>query len=708
MATLQKIRNRAGVLVAGIIGLALLAFILGDLLSSGRSIFSGRQLEVAKIDGNSINIMNYNKKIDELTNFYKLTYNISNLDMQTIESIRDEIWRTTIRDIVLGKAYNKLGIQVSNDELKTMLMGDSLNTILVDEPHPVVRRMFTNPETGEFNRAQMVSYFEAISNKAYADEKKRWIFLENQIVEERLSVKYFALVRQGIQPSKLDAKFAAQENSNTVDFSFVFKNFNTIPDDGINVTSAEIENYYNEHKESFKQDDARSIEYVVFELLPSKKDDDYARENVTQSRQSFERSDNPISFVNNNSDKPYLDKNYGKTELSQVISDSIFNAKPGFVTGPFFEGSSYKLVRLLENISISDSVRARHILISLSVQRDDVRAKAIADSLKLLIDKGADFNSLARQFSADDSNKAIGGDLGWFTEGKMVKPFSDACFSAQTGEVKVVKTNYGYHIVKLEATSPKVKKVKVAIMEREVVASDETTQEIYSRVVAFAAGAVNIDSFRNICRKENITPRFATDFSPSEKTLPGLENAREIIRWAYENKKGKISTIFDLSDKYIVACLIGEKKKGYAPVENVKPEIEIVLKKQKKLEKLSLDVKTKIASAANINEVSRLLTNDVTEAAKVRYINPYINGVGLEPVVVIKAFEMPLNQLSAPIIGENGVFVIVVNGVDKPENPDLLSSKSRLKYTFSNRATYEGYEALQEHANIVDNRIKFF
>jgi peptidyl-prolyl cis-trans isomerase D len=708
MATLQNIRNRAGVLVAGVIGLSLLAFILGDLLSSGRSIFSGKRLEVAEIDGTSVNIMKYNQKIEELSNFYKATYNIGNLDMATLESIRDEIWRTTVRDVILGKAYKNLGIGVGNDELKTMLLGDSINNVLVDEPHPIVRRMFTNPETNEFNRAQMVSYFEAISNPVYKDEKKRWIFLENQIVEERQNLKYFNLVRQGIQPSDLDAKYSAQENGNTVDFSYVLSSFNTIPDEGISLTDDEIQNYYNEHKESLRQPDARSVEYVVYELLPSQKDDDYAHEFISQSKQAFIRSDNPILYVNNNSDKPYIDKNYGRSDLSPVISDSIFNAKPGFIAGPYFENSSYKLVRLMEIISVSDSVRARHILISLSVQRDEPRAKVIADSLKQLIDKGSDFNKLALQYSADQGNKSIGGDLGWFKEGKMVKPFSDACFSAKPGEVIVVKTNYGYHIVKLEAQSPKTKKVKIAILEREVIPSDETTQEIYSRAVSFTAAAKNVDEFRNLCKKENITPRFATDFGPNEKTLPGLENAREIIRWAYENKQDKISNIFDMSNKYIIAALTSVKEKGFAPPESVKSEIEVSLKKQKKLEKLSTDIKTKIASVNNINEVSRILGKELAEAVKVRYINPYINNVGIEPVVVACAFDLPPGQLSKPIIGENGVFVLVVNSVDKPASPDIISAKLRLKYMYKSRVTYEGYEALQEKAKIVDKRIKFF
>lgn len=712
MATLQKIRNKGGVWAAGLIGFALLAFILSDLFSSGSKIFSGKRLEVAEVDGNSVNIMDYNQKIDELSEFYKRSYNIQNLDNQTLESIRQETWRNTLREIILGKAYKSLGVNVSNDELITMLQGDSINSggvnVIMDEPHPIIKNWFTNPETGEFNRFQMVNYFNAISNPAYKEEQKRWIFLENQIVEERMSQKYFTMVTKGIQPSKLDAKYYAKESGSTVDFSFVYENFTTIPDNQVTVSASEIEDYYNNHKNEYKQVDARSIEYVVFELLPSQKDDDNARSFVTDSRTAFQRAESGITFVNTNSDKPYLDKNYSKSELSPVVADSLFNATPGFVTAPYFENGAYKISRLVEFTNVPDSVKARHILISLSVQRDDNRAKEIADSLKNLIDKGASFDQLALDFSADENNKKIGGDLGWFTEDRMVKTFAEPCFNGKSGDLMVVKTNYGYHVVKIEAQSPKVKKAKVAILEREVTASDETSQEIYSRAVAFAAKSTDMAKFRSAYEAEKITPRFATDFGPSENALPGLESSREIIRWAFENKKGAVSQIFDLTDRYVIATLTDVKVKGIAPLESVKTEIETTLKKEKKMAKLASEMKSKIASATSIDAAASALGKQVTDAVQVRFTNPYVTGIGLEPVVVAKALTMKEGQLSSPIIGSNFVFVIQVKNAGSSVQSDLASAEFRLKYGLSNRVSYEGYEALQDKAEVKDQRIKFF
>jgi peptidyl-prolyl cis-trans isomerase D len=712
MATLQKIRNKGGIFAAGLIGFALLAFILSDLLSSGNKIFSGKKLEVAEVDDNSISIIDYNKKIDELSEFYKMSYNMQNLDNQTLESIKEETWKTTVREVILGKSYKKLGINVSTDELITMLQGDSINqggrNVIMDEPHPIIKSWFTNPETGEFNRFQMINYFNAISNPAYKEEQKRWIFLENQIVDERLSQKYFTLVRKGIQPSKLDVKYFAQDAGTSVDFSYVYENFTSIPDDQVTVTPAEISKYYEQHKNEFKQVDSRSIEYVVFELLPSEIDDENAKSYVVDSKTPFQRAESAITFVNTNSDKTYSDRNYSKSDLSPVIADSIFEGKPGFVAGPYFENGSYKLARIIEFTNVPDSVKARHILISLSVQRDETRAKEIADSLKTLIDRGADFNLLARDFSADENNKKIGGDLGWFTEARMVKPFADASFSGNTGDVMVVKTSYGYHVVKIEAQSPRVRKAKIAFLEREVVSSDQTNQEIYSKAVAFAAKSTDLAKFRSEYQTERITPRFATDFGPNELTLSGLESSREIIRWAFENEKGAISQIFDLSDRYVVAALADVKLKGFAPMESVKVQIETALKKEKKMAKLASEMKSKIASASNIEDVAVALGKQTAEAQKVRFVNPYVDPIGAEPVVVSNALNLNVGQLSAPIIGANGVFVIQVKNTAPPVSVDLATSEFRLKYGLNSRVAYEGYEALQVKAEIKDNRIKFF
>ena len=712
MATLQKIRNKGGVLVAVIIGLALFAFILGDLLNSGPSVFTGNRMKVAEIDGQTINYMDYNAKIEQLADFYRTNYQLSSLDQETLERIREEVWRSTVQDIILGSTFNSLGIIVSVEELKTMLLGDSLSTggtnIIMDEPHPMVRRMFTNPETGEFNRFQMMNYFNAISSDMYRNERRQWIYLEDQIVEERRSQKYFNMVQKGMQPNSLDVKNYALESASSVSFDFVSINFNTVADENITIKESELKDYYEKNKNSYRQEESRSIEYVIFPIRPSAEDDKNAEEYIRQSKSAFQRSDNPINYVNTNSDLPYHDISYSRNDLPQAYADSIFSAEPGYVAGPYYENDAYKLARVIDFNMVSDSVRARHILISLSVQRDEDRAESIADSLLQIIRNGADFNTLARDFSADQSNSQIGGDLGWFTEGSMVKPFNDFCFSGKKGDLGVVKTNYGYHVIKIEDESTKVRKVRLAVLERQVVPSDATYQEIYSSAVAFRTQSTNLEKFRETYTEKGLSPRFATDFDKSIKDLPSLENSREIIRWAFENEEGSVSQIFDLNDQYIVAALTDLKEKGFADFERVRNEIEIIVSKQKKIEKIVEEMAPKVSGLAAMEEIASALGTETLQAEKVRMSSPYVNPVGMEPVVVAKAFELAEGEISKPFAGENSAFIIQVKEKSVPDEPDIASAEFRLKYMMESRVSYQGYEALQEKARIVDNRINFY
>ncbi len=224
----------------------------------------------------------------------------------------------------------------------------------------------------------------------------------------------------------------------------------------------------------------------------------------------------------------------------------------------------------------------------------------------------------------------------------------------------------------------------------------------------FRAEVNNPKEFRDLYVKENITPRFATDFARNTKQLPGLEDSREIIRWAYENSENSISQIFDLNDMYIVAALTSVKDKGAEKLDRVKTQIEIAIKKQKKLEKLKETFAEKTSGSDNIDDAAAALNVEVQKTESMRFSNPYINGVGLEPKVAAMALQMEPEKLSKPIIGENSVFLIQVSDKNIPESPDIASAEFRLKYGIDSRASFEGYEALKEKAGIEDKRIKFY
>jgi peptidyl-prolyl cis-trans isomerase D len=716
MATLQNIRNRAGLLVAIVIGLALFAFILGDLMGSGSPRLGKRS--VAEINGKGIGVNDYLEREKSLREFYQLNSGGQSLNAETERQIQQETWRRLVRETIMEDSYKKLGITVSTDELKTMVTGDQTMGLsgnpALSEPHPIVRQMFSNPETGQLNRAVMTNYFNALDNPQFAQEKMRWLFIEKEILDEKMNQKYFNLVRKGFQPSSLDLKDYVNETGKSTDFAYISKPFSEISDDEISYTETDLKAYYRDNRESYKQQPSRTFQYVVFEVVPSERDVEMARQWSDQTKTEFLRTQNNdvIRYVNGISDEPFDPRYYTYSELSGTIRDSVFEADKETVFGPYREEESFKLSRLHDVQMRPDSVRVRHILLSPQTYGGDIRtARSVADSLMGVLRAGGNFNQIALQYSADESNRSIGGDLGWFTEGTMVNAFNDACFSNGKGDLVSAETQFGIHIIRIEDQSRPVRKVQVATIVHSIYASDETNQDYYNRAVKFRGKATNLEKFTEQAREFGLDPRFAPNITKDQQTIPGIEEPVQLIKWAYTAEVNSVSDIFSQSDeKYIVAVLTEAKEEGYASLEDVRGEIIIAVKKQKKAEKLVDKFNTELAGVSDLNQFGAQNDEQVGEATQVKFANTYVTGVGLEPYIVGAAMYLPENQISKPLIGESGVFVISVTNRTEPPVPETIDPAvaSRLRYTMESRSNYEAYNALVESANVKDNRLELF
>ncbi len=707
MATLEKIRRRAGILVMGVIGLAMLGFILGDFNIKPTN-------KVAEINGKSFGVEDYRNEQQILLNFYKMNYG-QNLDPQIEQQIEDETWRRIIRNSVMGKTYDRLGIEVSNDELKAMVAGDQSagmsGPASFSEPHPIVRQMFSNPETGEFNRYIMMNYFNSLDREEYAQEKERWIFIENEIVDERMNQKYITMIGKGLIPSTLDIRDYYMENGKKVDFSYVAKNFSTVADEEISVTDADLKNYYRKNLENFKSKESRTIEYVLFDVVASELDNANSKLWSSQTRSEFSRIENDkiVSYVNSVSDEPFDTRYYNSSELTQLIKDSLLVLPEGSIFGPYFENDAYKLSKINEIKLRPDSVRARHILIGYSVVGDPKRAEVIADSLKTVIENGGNFNIIAREYSADESNRNIGGDLGWFSEGEMETPFNNACFENSKGAIVNATTRYGVHIIKIEDQSRPVEKMQIATIVHSVYPSNETDQEYYNRAVKFRGKATNLTKFEEQSKEYGLDPRIVPDITKDQRAIPGLGNPVNIIGWAFNAEEGDISTIFEVDDKYIVAALTEVKEDGYSDFESVEAEVRLAVEKQKKGEVIVSSMQDDLKNSSDLESFAAAQNLQVREASQVLFANTYVSGIGLEPFIVGAAMDLPEETLAGPYIGENSVFVLTVTNREEADpNGNLDATRSRLNYSLQSRSTYEAYNAMLENANIEDNRLKVF
>jgi peptidyl-prolyl cis-trans isomerase D len=707
MATLQKIRDRAGLLIAVVIGLALLAFVLGDLLGRGGrggTLFSNSQYEIAEISGKSIPYRDYLKNVDNMASIYKFTLGRNNLDEAFMDNIRTDVWEKIVQDFVMQKEYKELGLAVSGDELFDMFQGSN--------PHPLIRQIFTNPETGVINRSQLFRFLQETQDDNNVEEKRFRIYLESEIHRYTIFSKYNNLIRKGLYVTSLEARRRVNESNRTVNLDFVVQRFNTVPDSLVSIKEKDIEDYYQRHISDFEQKESRDIRYVYFEVIPSEEDYKAADQWIHNIKPEFVRTEQTRQFVLNNSDVRYDNTNYSYDSLPNLFKDSLFNAEIGTVIGPYFEDGAYKLAKLAEVNYLPDSVRARHILLQID-QNNAREMLQLADSLKKLIeDKKADFAELARENSVDGSAKD-GGDLGWFTESEManLKQLSDSCFFGRVGDIKMITSHFGIHIVEILDQSRKVKKVQIGSVVRIVEPSETTDRYYYSKAGEFAGVNNTYDKFNKAIEEQDLIPRFANNLGLLDKNITGLESPRALVKWAYDNDEHAVSGVFKLGNKYVVAAIDKVREEGYAPIKDVRAEIEVEVKKEKKAQYIIENMRSKLGGISSLEDFAAELNTQVLTATNVRFTSNSLAGAGIEPNVISVALSLDINVISDPVTGNNGVYVVTVTNINEPEEPDvdeINREKQFIERNFTARVYYSAYEILKELAKIKDHRTKFF
>ncbi len=704
MATLQHIRNKAGVLVAVVIALALLAFILGDMLKSGRSLFSNSQNEIAQVAGKSIPVQLYQQNVEEATENYKRNTNQSAVDEETSEKIRQQTWDQLIRNYVMKKEYSEIGISLSSDELFDMVQGNNILPQIKEIP------IFQNKTTGRFDRSLVIEFLKNIDRDPTGKARQSWLAFEKVISQNRLNDKYNNLIKKGLYVTNQEAKVESQEKNYTTDFDYFLLRYNSVNDSSITITDDDISNYYNEHLNNFKQKASRDIEYVTFDVVASKKDKQLAQKWIDDIIYDFTNTDDDVQFVNLNADSHFNDIYYKEKELPAKIDSFAFHSKVGNVYGPYLEDETFKIAKLSKIAYLPDSVEARHILIASDQKTGDFKkAEALVDSLKTLIKHGKSFTDLAKKYSADQGSADKGGDLGWFKENTMVKAFNDSCFFAKKNDLVTVKTKYGVHLIEILDQSKKYQKVQLAILDRKIEPSSETYQRIYSQASKFAGINNTQEKFEKAIEKQNLTKKVANNLRENDKKISGLNSPRELVRWAFKAEKGNVSSIFEFDNKFVVATLTGVREDGYAPIDQVKSELEVDVKREKKANKLIKKINNLIKNNTNINTLAKELNTEVKSSENVKFSSIGMPGLGVEPNLNAAAVTLQKDQLSKPIKGNNGVYVIVVQSITEPDkNLDINKEKTSLTYNLLRQIDYQAYEALKESSNIKDHRSKFY
>jgi len=702
MATLQTIRNRAGVLVAIIIGLSLLAFILNDLIYNNRLFNPGQSDEVAEINGESISIKEYESLVNELTENYLRNTNQETVPDENIsQQIREQAWDILVTNHVLANKLPDLGIAVHADELQDMIVGSNIDPQILQIP------IFKNQQTGMFDPNLVRQFIANMDKDPSGNARLSWVAFEKELEHQKLLKKYYTAVKKGMYITSVEAKQLADESSIQNDIQMILKRYSDINDSSLTVTDDEIEKYYKEHQYLFEQEESRDIDFIVFDVKPSPADIQALQQKMQDIKERFTTAENVEEFVNQNSDVPYSESYYAKGELSPVIDSIMFAQQPGFIYGPYIDGDNYFIAKLVAFKNLPDSVHARHILIAPNEKRTKEQAKAMADSLKKVLEKGGNFPALAKQYSDDKGSANDSGDVKWFKQNMMVKPFEKAAFEAKKGEYVIAETQYGYHIIQVLEKSKDVKKAQVAFVQWRIEPSSATYQTVQNQAYQFAGTNNTVEKFNNAITKEGLTKRVANGLKTTDRTIAGFDNAREIIRWAYKAKKGDVSQPFEFPDKFVVAVLTEAREKGYAPIEQIKEQLTTLVKKEKKAEKYIQEFKAN-KSLGNLQAIAGKMNTPVMDATAITFASFSLPGVGIEPKVISASATLPKAQLSAPIKGNNGVFMITVTNRTSQAAADVKQMQMQAAYDIQTRVDYQAFEALKKLANIKDNRILFY
>ena len=705
MSAIQFLREKAGVFVAVVIGISLFLFVVSDFFGGGRGqrLQAKKYYQIGEIAGEYISYQDFEERVQSMFEIYKLSGS-STIDEATSESIREQVWQQMVRELIQDKQYNKLGIGVSVEETEEMVLGNN--------PHPIVQQLFTDQTTGIFNKSFLVNFLKQTESDETAN--RYWLFFENEIVNDRMNTKYNNLVAKGLYATSRQAEFDKIVSSATVDFSFIMKNYALVPDTSVTIARTEIEAYYSKNKERFRRNALRNIEYVLFNISPSEDDIRKTDEWIQKTLDEFKDASDPVQFINLTADSRHTGFFVPLSDVPENLREFVRNENTSEIFGPYQEDGSFRIAKLIEAADRPDSVHARHILLAPNQMRTLAQTKTAADSLIRLIKSGSKFEVLAMTNSDDQGSAQIGGDLGWFREGMMVTPFNNACFTAKKGEIVTAETNFGIHIIEVLERSKNTRKYNIGIVDRKIIPSSTTNQAVYSEASQFAGTNNTYNKFNSAVAERGLNKLMANDVSPRQKTLPGLENPRNLIISLFSAKEGEIvldnnqQAVFEIGDNYVVAFCTRVQEEGIAPVSAVENEIRYSLIRDKKAEIISEEFRKNKQEGTTLYDIASSMGLNVQEATDINFRSYSVPGIGTEPALVAAASAARQGIVSGPVKGNNGVFMFYVNSVTTSEGQDLSQIQDNLMASFQMRGGYEAYEALRKGAQIVDKRYRFY
>lgn len=683
MAILNSIRKKTAVLII-IIALALFAFVLSDLISN--SSFSQPKVvdKIGQVGNKEIERAEFAQNVES---YIRQTQGRATT-MQAVKTV----WDNKVQELALEEEYETLGIKVGRDQIL-----DRIAEVYSGNPN------FSNDE-GFFDEEVMTEFLanlKATQPQAFENWKQEEARIANQISRDI----YLNLIKAGVGATQLEAMQNYKLDSDNVTFQVVRIPFDKATD--VEVSTSDINSYIKDNPEKFEQEAQRDIQYVLFENKASKEDENQVEQNLRDLLEEFRTTEDASSYINNNSDEPFTANFRFESQLPEDKKSELLALEIDGVYGPYKENNTWKATKFLETKMMADSVKTSHILISNrgpQALETPEQSKKMADSLFAIVKSNpSKLPELAKEFSADPGSASKGGDLGWNPYGTFVPSFNEAVFNNQPGYVGLVESQFGYHIVKVEDKSSESKMYKFADLVLNIRPSEETLNTVYRDAGNFFLEAQK-GEFIEVAESKNYEVKPVLGIKPLDENIPGIGAQRQIVNWAFseEQSVGDI-TQEEIDQGYVVVQLNNKTKKGLQSAQQASPIVTPILEKEKKAEAIISQI-----NSDDLNAIATQFGVPVQNASAVNMANPLIPGAGREPKVVGAAFALENDQMSQPIVGEKGVYVIkLTNRVDAPDLPSyknaaLKETQTRMqKLQNPNNAVVK---ALKDAKEIEDNR----
>ena len=689
-----------------VIGFALAAFVLGDFLGYGPG--TRQSFDIGKIDRHTISYQDFERRVSERIESWRAETGQQNVGAAEAFQIRQQIWNDLTREIILDQEFERLGLEVTAEELSDLIYGA--------EPHQAIVQSFSNPADGTFDPQNVINFLRNF-DQLDPSVRVQWANLERFIRRERLETKYHTLISKAYYvPAALAAKDYRDRNT-SADFRFVFQPYAEVDDTLVRVTDRQLRQVYDQNKERFRQEASRDIAYVSFQVAATEEDRTALREELLELKEEFSQVQDIAPFVNSVSDMRFDPSYYTRGVLPLEIDSLFFEEEVGAMYGPFEHQNTYILARLVDVQFRPDSMSASHILFDYAgsmgadpgTTRSPARARELADSVLQVLERNPLlFPMLATELSDDNSAQFNQGDLGWFADGDMVQPFNEAVINTPVGGLTTAESDFGVHVIRVSGKSTPTKKIQVAFLTRDIEPSSRTYQAVYARASAFASELRANKDFNEVADDQGIPVRVAEQLRNMDFSIPGVENPRNIIQWAFldDTKEGSHSRIFELDNRFIIAKVTEVRDEGIPPLNQIRDEIMALAMRQQKYDYVSRQIRQ---AGGGLEEVASLVGHDKVEANDIRFNTINLPQAGNEPRVVGTVFALQSGSLSDPIKGNNGVFVVEVERLEEAIIPDdLTSNKRMMRGNVTNRVVGEVFPAIKNNARVEDNRNLFY